>query len=1013
MRRFLSVVIFSFLTCSAYSAGYTCDSIKQYTSCSSGYYMTYNGSYNGTARAGNKCTACGSGCTCAGGTANQVCCTNTCTSTNNTSSTQSCTYTKSISYGTQNWSGSQTCNGKYTGGNNCTGSCTGCSSWGTCSGGSISSVKCNAGYYKNASNTCTLCEAGYYCPGGTYSASSSIAGRNTCTNSKSANASYYSTGVSSSTCPIRCNANYYGNGSTCTACNVAFTTSQSCSYTSSITGGVLSYSNGTQSRTCYHTTSSAGSTSSSSCTGTANCSAYGSCSGGTLSTVTCSAGHYKNTSNTCTTCPAGKYCAGGTFSPSASNQGITGSCNAGTYSTGGASAATCTACPAASSNSKVYVYSEKTIVTSLAGATASTQCYLDRSIDNFWVYESDRYNGFWRVSSSTGKCYYETTGARYDNCNGTRYFSEARAGYFLDSSGTTTAVSGAAGNFTNRITGCANGSYTTSVGTAAGSFAVPYTYATSCTACGAGKTNSGTANTSCSADCAAITGRATWAAPAWSNNSVSNLCKAASCNANYYLTSGSCTACGTDYPYADAGSTSVNSCYKNSTKYGGRNDAALPTGCAVQTQNECTLNSCIYRTYSNGTTSSCTVSNCNNTHKACTSASTNYYLASGVAKTCSSYSTSYPSSDGGNITSSSCYGTFSKSGNQVEPAAPAVPSGCATRTYSTSACTPGTCNYTKYASGTIKTDCTPANCTKTATITGVTAGTNHYVSGITCPACPTAYPSSDGGSISDANCYVLKTNTGTINRANASCVTDSCTYNTCSCTPGTCTWRDYYSAADTTCTPDNCSCTNSVKSWTGNPGYYFNGSSMAKCDAGNYCAGFTVTSAPTNGVGQTVCGTNTYSDAGAITCTACDTAHGYGNSGSTAANHNSVASCRVTCAGGQYVASASAGCVNVGAGYWGAGGTVAQNATLARTACASGLTTIGYGRGADEAADCGRILHAGDRQIYLRSDKKTTPSLNVKIDDAVYYGNMTAGALDGYLIIKDGDVTYRVHDDSN
>lgn len=131
-----SAVVF---TSNVFAGGYTCDSTKQYTSCNSGYYMTYNGSYDGTPKAGNNCTACTSGCTCAGGTANKVCCTNTCTSTNNTSSTQSCTYTQSISNGTQNWSGTQKCNGKYTGGNNCTGSCTGCSSWATCSGGTLSS----------------------------------------------------------------------------------------------------------------------------------------------------------------------------------------------------------------------------------------------------------------------------------------------------------------------------------------------------------------------------------------------------------------------------------------------------------------------------------------------------------------------------------------------------------------------------------------------------------------------------------------------------------------------------------------------------------------------------------------------------------------------------------------------------------------------------------------------------------------------------------------------------------
>ena len=98
-------------------------------------------------------------------------------------------------------------------------------------------------------------------------------------------------------------------------------------------------------------------------------------------------------------------------------------------------------------------------------------------------------------------------------------------------------------------------------------------------------------------------------------------------------------------------------------------------------------------------------------------------------------------------------------------------------------------------------------------------------------------------------------------------------------------------------------------------------------------------------------------------------------------------------------------CVNVGAGYWSA-----ANA-LTRTACASGLTTIGYGAGADEAGDCGRVMRFGDSKLYLRSTKKTTPSLNVKIGDKTFYGNMSTSTK-GRLRIKKDATTYSVHDDS-
>ena len=182
--------------------------------------------------------------------------------------------------------------------------------------------------------------------------------------------------------------------------------------------------------------------------------------------------------------------------------------------------------------------------------------------------------------------------------------------------------------------------------------------------------------------------------------------------------SGSCSG---TYPYSDAGSSSQNNCYKNDTKTGSQVNGTNLTGCATHSWTACTPGTCTYRTYYNGTTTSCTASNCTKTRGNCTSASANYYLASGVAKTCSSYSSSYPSSAGGNITSSSCYGSFTKTGSQLDPT---LPTGCAAQ--STTACTPGTCSYTKYANGTTRTDCTPTNCTKTHSAC-TSASANYYL----------------------------------------------------------------------------------------------------------------------------------------------------------------------------------------------------------------------------------------------------------------------------------------------
>ena len=197
-------------------------------------------------------------------------------------------------------------------------------------------------------------------------------------------------------------------------------------------------------------------------------------------------------------------------------------------------------------------------------------------------------------------------------------------------------------------------------------------------------------------------------------------------------------------------------------------------------------------------------------------------------------------------------------------------------------------------------------------------------------------------------------------------------------------------------------------------GTYTSTTGQTKCTdaaAGTYTTGCQITSNNTACTGTSVCATNKYSDACASVCISCNTADGYGNSGTTAANHAGQASCKVTCSGGQYVPTAGGGCVNVGVGYWGAGGTVSETATLIRTQCATGLTTIGSGAGADEAGDCGRVLNIGSQKIYLRSDKKTDRALHVDINGNVFYGNMST-TIDGPLKINYNGTTYSVYDDS-
>lgn len=106
-------------------------------------------------------------------------------------------------------------------------------------------------------------------------------------------------------------------------------------------------------------------------------------------------------------------------------------------------------------------------------------------------------------------------------------------------------------------------------------------------------------------------------------------------------------------------------------------------------------------------------------------------------------------------------------------------------------------------------------------------------------------------------------------------------------------------------------------------------------------------------------------------------------------------------------------CKPVGAGFWAPESTINYGATDARNACPAGTTTIGYGPGADEAGDCGHILRIGNNaKIYLRSDKKTSPSLCAEINGKTFYANMTPRSNIGNLRTQMGDTIYSIVDDT-
>lgn len=151
----------------------------------------------------------------------------------------------------------------------------------------------------------------------------------------------------------------------------------------------------------------------------------------------------------------------------------------------------------------------------------------------------------------------------------------------------------------------------------------------------------------------------------------------------------------------------------------------------------------------------------------------------------------------------------------------------------------------------------------------------------------------------------------------------------------------------------------------------------------------------TNSIGQSICNTD------------CSNNNNYDTSW-VAANWNAGNTvtnlCTINgCAGGYYLATDT--CVDVGLNYWSADGSVT------RTLCDTGLTTIGFGPGADEPSDCGHVMNVGGTQLHLRSEKKTSPSLYLQINGSTYYGNMTTD-IKGSMRANYNGINYSIYDDS-
>ena len=183
--------------------------------------------------------------------------------------------------------------------------------------------------------------------------------------------------------------------------------------------------------------------------------------------------------------------------------------------------------------------------------------------------------------------------------------------------------------------------------------------------------------------------------------------------------------------------------------------------------------------------------------------------------------------------------------------------------------------------------------------------------------------------------------------------------------------------------------------WVCNDGFYRDGNSCLVCPDGMECVG-----------GGVICPMGMYAEKNQ--CMSCPS--GYTDSQKSGAQ--SIKDCQIKCIGGTYISkSESQKCENVGEGYWIGENYTNYGATGTKNACEAGMTTIGYGAGADEADDCGRILHIGEEKVYLRQSPRTEPTLVVKYGEKKYYAHTTTKEVGRIRLGISGKV-YSVYDDS-
>ena len=108
------------------------------------------------------------------------------------------------------------------------------------------------------------------------------------------------------------------------------------------------------------------------------------------------------------------------------------------------------------------------------------------------------------------------------------------------------------------------------------------------------------------------------------------------------------------------------------------------------------------------------------------------------------------------------------------------------------------------------------------------------------------------------------------------------------------------------------------------------------------------------------------------------------------------------------------GCTDVGAGYWAPATALGYGETNDRNQCPTGTTTVGYGHGADEAADCARELHVAGHVFYAKTTAPSTPAIHVLNHNGghFYVGASSTNHNLSNLHLSDGTQQYTAYDDS-